>query len=643
MTMRRRSLGYKEVNGLNGWRQKVLECFQAPFPHFTIVSDPDQLLEDENILSAITGQGLEIIKLEDRASFRYEVESRFKQQDQKVNYVVICQLEDLREIPFDLWNHAQKVELRKSSLFPGLSAHVVRELDTKTLDMLSSITMDGTDLSERATIDFILRKVYRLPYDSVYSLADSLLLAMRYHRLQCEVPEVIKHYLIDYLKHRITDAPVQDWIDSYQVFLQYLRQEWCQFVNGHFPAPHPFWDSELRSVLSLLFIEGEMSPISIKQESFPKEFFWGISYDGQRQRMEMLKEINQQIETLLSSSPNRSTWIQIARLFGKGKSISLELQLEGEDSGLLEELEEKVEAYFERWLSDHYGSLVTLTDRNAPVMVHKTVEVLRLKGQEKVALIVCDGLSFVQWAQIERELANDFHCEVYGSFAWIPTLTPVSRQSIFSGEIPRFFYDSINTTAKEEKAWKMAWERSGVPSVYVTYERGLGQGEYDRSKIAALAKSNTKVAGLVIDTVDQLTHNTIQGQLGMYAAVDVWLKQRFLQSLLTDLLDEGFDVYLTSDHGNKESIGVGRTNDGTLPETRGERVRVYRDVVLRDQAAVQYSCKSWPGTGLPDDYHAIIAQTGEAFVREGEIVVSHGGASIEEVIVPFVHIKKKMM
>lgn len=624
-----------------GWRQKVLECFQAPFPHLTIVSDPDQLLEDEIIISTLTGQGLELIKFQDRASFRYEMEVRCKNNDQNVNCVITSQLDDLREIPFDIWSNAQKVELRKSSLFSGLSAHIVRQLDTRTLDLLSDITISGTLSSERATIDFILRIVYGLTYDSVHSLSNCLLLAMRYHRLQCEIPVPIQHYLIEDLQRRINDIPIQDWISSHHAFLQYLQQEWQRFVENQFPKSHAFWDPEVRAVLSMLFIQGDLSPVSVIHDSFPEVFFWGISHDGKQQKIEMLKEMDRQVETLLSSSPDRRTWIQIARLFGKAKSIALELKLEDRESKLLIDMEERVEAGFEHWLSNHYGSLATLTDRNAPVMVHKTVEVLRLKGQGKVALIVCDGLSFVQWAQIEQELMKDFQCEVYGSFAWIPTLTSVSRQSIFSGEIPKFFYDSINTTSKEEKAWKSVWERNGVPSMYVTYERGLGQGEYDRSNIAALAKSNIKVAGIVVDTVDQLTHNTIQGQLGMNAAIGVWLKQRFLQSLLLDLLNAGFNVYLTSDHGNKESKGIGRTNDGTLPETRGERVRVYRDVVLRDQAAVQYSSKRWSGTGLPDDYYALIAQTGEAFVREGEIVVSHGGASIEEVIVPFVHIQKR--
>ncbi|OMD42678.1 BREX-3 system phosphatase PglZ [Paenibacillus odorifer] len=627
---------------MNFWRQKVLDYFQAPFSQITLVSDPDQLLDDEMIISNLKEKGLEIIKFQDRASFRYEYESQYKTQGQYVNFIVISKSEDLDDLPFDLWSRAQKAELRKSSLFPNLASNVVRELDTRTMDALSELSLGGNLNSERATIDFILRYVYGISYDTVYSFTDCLLLIMSWHQLQSEVPEVIKQYLIESLKHhRIADIPIQEWVTSYHEFTHYLQQEWRRFVDDEFPESHFFWDSNVRSVLGLFFLEGILSTVFIEQDSFPKVFSWGVTYDSGLQRKETLKGLQLQLEKLLSTTIDRRTWIQIAQLYGKTKCISLELQSQGNDSCFSMAMDKEIESRFEQWLAVHYGALATLTDRNAPVMVHKAVEVLRLKEQDKIALIVCDGMSFVQWAQIEQALADDFQSEVYGSYAWIPTLTSVSRQSIFSGEIPRFFYDSINTTAKEEKAWKSVWERNGVSSVNVLYERGLGQGDYERSNIAALSKSKTKIAGLVVDTIDQLTHHTIQGQLGMHAAIDIWLKQGYLQSLLRDLLDAGYDVYLTSDHGNKESKGVGRTNDGTLPETRGERVRVYRDVVLRDQAAVQYSSRQWPGTGLPDDYHVLIAQSGEAFVREGEIVVSHGGASLEEVIVPFVHIQKK--
>ncbi|MEK4730032.1 BREX-3 system phosphatase PglZ [Paenibacillus sp. FSL L8-0641] len=624
------------------WRKKVLEYFQTPFSHLTFVSDPDRLLDDEMIVSELVGYGFEILRFEDKASFRFQFESEFRTvATHRINLMIVSNSETSNDLPYDIWKNAQKIELRKSRLFPDLAPNIVHQLDARTLDLLSRLQITANVSSEKATINFILRHAYGIAYDSMHSLADCLVLIMRWHQLELDIPDVIKKYLIENIQQNIADVPVKEWIISYYDFCQYLQQEWEIFVDDNFPRSHVFWNASVRSFMSLLFNEGKLVRVIMQEETVPDVFTWGVSYDEISQRRELLKELQKQLELLLSAPTDRRSWIQIAEIYGKAKCTSLELQAHEDDNCISFELEKKLEAKFEKWLFKHYGSLVTLTDRNAPVMVHKTTEVLRMKGKEKLALIVCDGMSFVQWAQIELGLARNYKCEVYGSYAWIPTLTSVSRQSIFSGEIPRFFYNSINTTSKEEQAWKKVWDKNGVPSGFVTYEKGLGQGAYEKPNIAALTKSNTRVAGLVIDTIDQFTHNTIQGQLGMHATIAIWLKQGYLQSLLSDLLDAGYDVYLTSDHGNKESKGVGRIGDGTLPETRGERVRIYRDVVLRDRVAVQYPSKQWLGTGLPDDYHILLAQPGEAFVREGEIVVSHGGASIEEVIVPFVHIQKR--
>ncbi len=50
----------------------------------------------------------------------------------------------------------------------------------------------------------------------------------------------------------------------------------------------------------------------------------------------------------------------------------------------------------------------------------------------------------------------------------------------------------------------------------------------------------------------------------------------------------------------------------------------------------------WPSIGLPEDYFALIAPNRAAFVQKGETLVSHGGISIEELIVPFVYIGRKL-
>ena len=105
------------------------------------------------------------------------------------------------------------------------------------------------------------------------------------------------------------------------------------------------------------------------------------------------------------------------------------------------------------------------------------------------------------------------------------------------------------------------------------------------------------------------------------------------------LLDQGFQVYLTADHGNCEAVGTGRPNQGVIAETRGERVRVYRGELLRADSARQF-----PGTtrldfpALPPDFLPLFAAGRTAFALQGEALVAHGGISVEELIVPFVKV-----
>ena len=132
-------------------------------------------------------------------------------------------------------------------------------------------------------------------------------------------------------------------------------------------------------------------------------------------------------------------------------------------------------------------------------------------------------------------------------------------------------------------------------------------------------------------------------QQGIYAELKLWLNKRYLERLLTDLLDSGFAVFIASDYGNQENIGIGHISEGALAETWDERVRVYRERYLRDKAVGTYSSIAWSGDGLPGDVFVLPAKSGEAFICEEDFVFSHGGISLEEVIVPSVHVSRKKL
>src|SRR5262249_7495677 len=162
--------------------------------------------------------------------------------------------------------------------------------------------------------------------------------------------------------------------------------------------------------------------------------------------------------------------------------------------------------------------------------------------------LVVDGLAIDQWLLIREALSRatpSLRMEESAVFAWVPTLTSVSRQTIFAGEIPLLFADSLTTTSKEASHWQRVWEDANVPALSVGYRRGLG-GE-SGAEIDDLADHpRMQILGLVINTVDDIMHGMVLGTAGMHQNVRLWTEQGYLGRLIDKLQTAGFSVYLTA-------------------------------------------------------------------------------------------------
>jgi hypothetical protein len=143
----------------------------------------------------------------------------------------------------------------------------------------------------------------------------------------------------------------------------------------------------------------------------------------------------------------------------------------------------------------------------------------------------------------------------------------------------------------------------------------------------------------VVDTIDEIVHGAVLGKRGIAAQVESWCESGFVDHLFSLLLDKGFHIYLTSDHGNVEAVGQGRPNQGVTSELRGERVRTYRSETLAaESAAANTNTYRLDVAGLPANFMTLFAGGRAAFMQQGEPAVVHGGISVEELLVPFVKI-----
>ena len=305
-----------------------------------------------------------------------------------------------------------------------------------------------------------------------------------------------------------------------------------------------------------------------------------------------------------------------------------------------------VDRAFLAWIERRYAGLHNQPPA-PPVMVHHLPRFLarRLADDSrcKVALVVVDGLALDQWLVLRDVLAVQrpgLRFREGAAFAWIPTITSVSRQAIFAGKPPFHFPASILRTDGEASLWTRFWADQGLTVRETGYAKGLGDDLPD-SVQEMLSRPKVRVLGLVVDKVDKIMHGMELGAAGMHNQVRQWAGEGFMAGLLDALLDGGFAVFLTSDHGNVEAAGRGRPAEGAVADVRGERARIYPDAALRSRVKERFPAAiEWPGPGLPEDCLTLLAPGRTAFVREGERIVGHGGVSLEEVVVPMVEIER---
>lgn len=137
-------------------------------------------------------------------------------------------------------------------------------------------------------------------------------------------------------------------------------------------------------------------------------------------------------------------------------------------------------------------------------------------------------------------------------------------------------------------------------------------------------------------------HGMELGTEGMHNQIRQWLRMGFLTELLDVLLDNGFNIYLCSDHGNIEATGYGRPSEGSVADLRAQRVRIYPNQILRKQIKEAFpETIEWPPVGLPENYYPLLAPGRLAFRQKNSKVVTHGGLSLEEVIVPYIKIERR--
>jgi len=666
---------------MSSWRDRILNEFTPQVARLTLVADPDGLLLEEGILEGVRSRGFELIPFEDHVDFRYAYESKFRShwdRGERTDLVVVLRSSssDLDTLPYDLLEAGRRLAFNLGDLFPNLSYRIVAALDRADLDVLyrAQATHLPGQLGENATTEFVLRHVFGVAPELIKQQADLLRVLLRRHYHGQRIPAILDDRFIRVLRQNseFAEWPLESIIPDREAFFAFLQERWPAFLDRvathgaegireespnygfEFPGPRdlPFDHHDVRVFIDNLFVEGLLQAVEHDHAESLSKSWVGIGVvvrpeDNQRRRIEGLL---QTVESMIPSETARhDDWLHFA--YRWAELVALELEA---DSGLpetyrerLNELKHPIDSALTAWVQKRYAGLVNLPPV-PPVMLHHLPRFFAREivddRKSKVAFLLVDGLSLDQWIamrEVLQEQEQNLRFREDAVFAWIPTITSVSRQAAFAGKPPIYFPSSIHSTDRESALWNQFWVDQGLTPHELAYAKGLGDGELGQvSELVTGPK--TRVAGLVIDKVDKIMHGMELGAAGMHNQVRQWAKQGFMLKLFQILFDAGFRIYLSSDHGNIEANGCGRPAEGVVADLRGERVRVYPDPLLRKNVHERFpDALEWPPVGLPEDYLPLVAPARAAFVRESEQIVGHGGISVEELIVPLVQIERR--
>lgn len=662
---------------MSSWRDAILNDFVPNVSKLTLVADPDCLLTEEKLALELRGRGFDLIEFSDPVEFRYAYESKYRSiwdRGEHTDLVVVLRLQDaeLESLPYDLLQAGRKLSFNLGDLFPNLSYPVIEKLDRSLLDSLFEAQRKSSPdrMGDNATKDFILRHVFGIAAELIGGEVELLRALLRLHYGKLQIPLMLAERLIQVLKgHDGFKAwPLSEIVPDDEAFFAFLQERWPLFLSRlgsanqvredspeyglKYPGPDrlPFDHQDIKVYIDNLFLEGKLTPVEAKDIEVDAGSWVrsGIATSGVDDYELRISRLFDLVEKELPTAEARySDWTAFALKWAELSSL-VHCGSNTEYQTRLREIGDVLNRTFADWLADHYSSLINLPPTN-PAMLHhvprRLARDIEDSGSSRAALIVVDGLALDQWVTIRQLLQKrdaNLVMRESATFAWIPTLTSVSRQSIFSGKPPLYFPSSINSTNSEEKLWKQFWEGHGLSRLDVAYQRGLGDGDAAGVLDSAIHPWKTKVVGLVVDKVDKIMHGMQLGSAGMHNQIKQWCQGGFLAALVGKLLEYGYEVWLTADHGNIQCDGKGRPSEGVIAETRGERARVYPTPELRAQVAEAFPfAHEWQPVGLPADYFPLVAGGHDAFVNPGDSIVGHGGCSIEEVILPLVKFERK--
>lgn len=283
---------------------------------------------------------------------------------------------------------------------------------------------------------------------------------------------------------------------------------------------------------------------------------------------------------------------------------------------------------FQEFLKESYINISTSTlGHQCPRVVKQILPFIASHNTLRSALIVVDGMNLWQAKLLCNHIAghtDNIEVKFEASYSWLPSTTELSRQAIFKGDYPSDNY--VQNPSTEKNLWHDFWESKRVVPVDAFYQYS-GDIESPQQHLKYLA--------YVTVELDKMMH-AATNYMYLYDDTKRWVEDNLLLGIVQRLLDAGFTVYITTDHGNIEP----GANVALAAHYKTGANWSGRHITLHESANKQIFTSEYAGrvTQVDASGRTFYPTDRDIFSREAH--VTHGGTHWLEVIIPFITISK---
>lgn len=382
----------------------------------------------------------------------------------------------------------------------------------------------------------------------------------------------------------------------------------------------------------------------------------------------------QQLFMRMQDDLNFDEWAELYKTL-----VRWELELEKSNTTEMAEIfamqKQEANTSFSKYVSKNYIDWINdKQGENSPLFSHQLFEskVFDLLSNDKPTyFILIDNLRFDQWKVLEPMLRESFKVVQEDMFySILPTATQYARNAIFAGltpleiaqHYPNYWKNDDDEGGKnlyEEQLLNELLRRKFSTPIKTNYTKVTNYAKGKEMENEVLNNLHNHLNVIVYNFVDMLSHaKTEMEVLKEMASTDAafrsltvsWFEHSPLHNALKKLADKDINLIITTDHGmtmvKNPSKCIGDKATSTNIRYKAGKSLSYQAkdvfaVTKPKDAQLPQSNVSTSYVFAKEDKYLVYQNNYNKFVNYFKDTFQHGGISLEEVIIPFVHLTNK--